>query len=303
MAQQRSLIRFAKDAEDVASGLHIFRDSLPRNATRITSIISVLFALSSILREIDNAEGDIRFSSSFYRVQDDLNLLFPTFQRTLDAAFDMFARSRERPYQMVWDELGHKMENDEGISFFERLEVYHDFLRAQADILQGHRGQNLHGLRKELVSLWDAQELAVLCAERLSIDTSGKPYFQPLSLPCYAHSVETTETSIAATTPRPRQDRPRPPRLVTPASPTSASESWSDYINTGKPPPRAPDPPNGMPTSPTFTNSSSQTLSSSQTSYSSDHFSPVGSSQYIHWAQDIFDGQHSITRFARNYQL
>lgn len=173
MAHQRSLIRFAKDAEDVASGLHTFRDSLPRSATRITATISELFALSSILREIDNAEGDTQFSSSFYRVQDDLNLLFPTLRRTLDATLDMFARSRERPYQMVWDELGHKMERDEGIGLLERLEVYHDFLRAQADILQGHRAQNLYGLRRELASLWDAQEASVLRAQRLSIDTSG----------------------------------------------------------------------------------------------------------------------------------
>lgn len=175
MAQQRSLIRFAKDAEDVASGLHNFRDSLPRSATRITATISELFALSSILREIDNAEGDTRFSSSFYRVQDDLNVLFPTLQRTLEAAFDMFSRSRERPYQVIWDELSHKMEHDEGIGLLERLEVYHDFLRAQADILQGQRAQNLYDLRRELVSLWDAQEVSVLRLQRLSIDTSGKP--------------------------------------------------------------------------------------------------------------------------------
>lgn len=175
MSQQRSLIRFARDAEDVASGLHTFRDSLPRSATRITATISELFALSSILREIDNAEGDTRFSSSFYRVQDDLNLLFPTLQRTLEAVFDMFSRSRERSYEMIWDELGRKMEHDEGIGLLERLEVYHDFLRAQADILQGHRAQNLYDLRRELVSLWDAQEVSVLRLQRLSIDTSGMP--------------------------------------------------------------------------------------------------------------------------------
>lgn len=181
MAEQRSLIRHAKDAEDVASGLHNYRDSLPRSATRITAIISELFALSSILRELDNSYGDVHFSSSFYRVQDDLKLLLPSLQRTLQAAFDTFSRSREKSYQQTWDDLGREMHHEEGIGLLERLKMYHEFLRAQVDMLQGRRARDVHHLRQELSYLKTAQERSILRAQRLSLDTSGRP--QILFLP------------------------------------------------------------------------------------------------------------------------
>ena len=187
----RALIRYAKDAEDVASGLHNFRDSLPRSATRITATISELFALSSVLREIDNAQGDPQYSPSFYRVKDDLDLVLPSLKRTLDNAFDMFARSRERPYQMVWDDLGHRMEREEGIGLLERLEWYHDFLRAQFDVLTGYQPGDLRDLRRQLVSLLDAQEVSNLRAQRRSIDTSG---MSSMRLHCYTYMRQETKT-------------------------------------------------------------------------------------------------------------
>ena len=156
---ERALIRYAKDAEDVASGLHTFRENLPRLATRITGTIGELFTVSSVLREIDNAQGDPQYAPSFYRIKDDLYLVFPTINKTLDAVFDMFARSRERPHQMVWDDLAYKMENQERVGLLERLEWYHDFLRAQLDVLTGYQPRDLRDLRRDLVSLLDAQEV------------------------------------------------------------------------------------------------------------------------------------------------
>lgn len=177
MADQRgnrTLIRFARDAEDVASGLHSFRDNLPRAATRITAIISELFALSSVIREIVHARDDPKYAPSYYRIQNDLDLVLPTFQRTLDVAFDMFMRSRDRPYQMVWEDLGHRMENEEGVAFLERLEIYHDFLRAQFDVLTGYQPPDLRDFRRQLIDLYDSQEVSGLRASRRSIDNSGK---------------------------------------------------------------------------------------------------------------------------------
>ena len=170
---ERALIRFAKDAEDVASGLHTFRDNLPRIATRITGTIGELFTISSVLREIDNAQGDPMFAPSFHRVRDDLALVFPSLQSTLDAAFGMFARSRKRPHQMVWDDLTHKMDQEEGIGLLERLEWYHDFLRAQLDVLLGYQPRDLRDLRRQLITLWDAQRVSILRSQRQFIDTSG----------------------------------------------------------------------------------------------------------------------------------
>ena len=166
----RALIRSVKDVEDVASGLHRFRDALPRSATRITATIRELFALSTVLREIvDNP----RYSPTFNRVQDDLDLVLPSLQHTLGNAFDMFG-SREAQYQVAWDDLGRRMDREEGAGLLERLKWYHDFLRAQADILDGYQPTDLRTLRRQIIALLDAQEVSALRAQRRSIDTSGR---------------------------------------------------------------------------------------------------------------------------------
>ena len=173
-AGPRTFIRFAKDAEDVASGLRAFRDSLPRNATKITAIIGKLFAISSILREIDVEQGDNAYTPSSIRVQNELDyVLFMSLRRTLEDAFDMFARSRERPIQTVWDDLMYKMEYEEQRGFLERLELYHEFLRAQADVLRGYSPRNVDDLRLALVTLANSQEASALPSQRRSIDASG----------------------------------------------------------------------------------------------------------------------------------
>lgn len=170
----RALIRFAQNAEDVASGLHIFRDSLPRNATRITAIIGELFAISSILRELDAASGDPRYEPSLYRIRDDTRLVFPTLEATLEAVFDMFARSRERPHQMVWDDLGYRMENEEGIGLLERLQWYHDFLDDLFDTLDGRPSDRLGVLRRRFAALYRTQEETNLRYRRAPIAAPGR---------------------------------------------------------------------------------------------------------------------------------
>ncbi|KAK6428935.1 hypothetical protein LTR95_014921, partial [Oleoguttula sp. CCFEE 5521] len=106
-ANQRTLIRLAQDAEDVASGLTLFRDALPSQAAHLTTVISELFAISSVLRRIDAAQADPRQEPSFYRIENDLRIVCPSLRLTLEDAFHMFGRERERPTAMVWDDLEH----------------------------------------------------------------------------------------------------------------------------------------------------------------------------------------------------
>ena len=184
----------AKDAEDVASGLHTFRDSLQRSATKITSTIGELFQVSSVLREIDIAQVDPRFGPSFYRIQNDLRIVYPTLANTLDAVFNMFSRSRAQPYEMVWDDLAYRMEREEGIGLLERLECYHDFLRAQFDVLTtGRPPRDLGFLRQQLATLLEAQEATNLRAQRRSIDVSGMHSIYAITA-CAAVEVRLTET-------------------------------------------------------------------------------------------------------------
>ena len=169
----RALIGFAKDAEDVASALTSFRDNLPYSAAGITRIITQLFAVSTVLRDI---QDNPRYPPSRSRIQDDLDVILPSLQRTLDDAFDMFAQSRQRSYQAVWEELARRMDREEGVSLLERLEWYRDFLRAQVDILIGYQPTDLRSLRRHLGALLDAQVVSNLRFQRLTIDASGTCY-------------------------------------------------------------------------------------------------------------------------------
>ncbi len=287
MATERTLISLALDAEDVASGLHTFRDGLPRSATRITAIIAQLFAISALLRGISDP-----VYPSLYRVEDDLALVLSTLRRSLDGAFDMFARSKGQPLQLAWEDLCDRLERDEGIGLLERLKWYHDFLKAQEAVLLGYRSRDLGFQRRQLVSLLEQQELLDSQAQRRAIDASGECHGKVLAL-------YDADTCPAASTPRPT--RPRMPRTEIPISPTSPLGGWQDPFRRGSmPPPSVPDPP--PPTSPTFTSSSSQTLNSSQTSYSSNTaFIPVQTT-LAHWAQNVFDGQNPSHPFSLSYQ-
>ena len=178
---RHSLRSIAQNAEDVAAGLRTFRDHLPRSSTRITACISELFALSSVLREINNGEGDVHFAASFYHVQDDLTLVLPSMQWTLLDALQILANPRDRPVQLAWNELELKMSRQASFALLDRLEMYRAFLRFQADVLQRRcppGGQQR--LRQDVLLLLDAQEESNSRAERERrfIDSSGEylPY-------------------------------------------------------------------------------------------------------------------------------
>ena len=177
MAAERTLIKLANDAEDVAAGLRTFRDEVPDSAARITGTVTVLWAVSTRLRELDCAHAEARSAPSFYRVQDDLSVIIPTLRATLDAAFGMFARSRGRPYSLAWDDLVYRMEQQEGVSFIGRLEWYHDLLQAQIDVLSGYRSRDLQGLRRQILLLLDAQNASQAREQRQSIDAFGEFLF------------------------------------------------------------------------------------------------------------------------------
>ncbi|KAK4893804.1 hypothetical protein LTR27_007829 [Elasticomyces elasticus] len=157
---QRALIKLAEDAEDAASGLKVFRDSLPRNATRITAVISEFFGISSSLRQLDSAEADPRYQPSFYRIRDDAGLLLRSLAASIKDVFTMFARSKDRSRQMVWEDLQHKMGQDEGEGLLERLQCYRGVLQAQFDIVTGSRVSVPSESRRQILSLAAAQGVA-----------------------------------------------------------------------------------------------------------------------------------------------
>ncbi|TKA70603.1 hypothetical protein B0A55_06711 [Friedmanniomyces simplex] len=176
---ERVLITLAQDAEDASSGLRVFRDSLPRNATRITAVISEFFAISASLRQLDSAEGDPRFQPSFYRIRDDVGLLCRSLQANVSDVFAMFARSRGRSRQMVWEDLQHKMEQDEGEGLLERLQCYRGILQALFEVVTGRRPSSLVELRRQLASLAAAQGVV----SSLSVKITQDGFIIALQLP------------------------------------------------------------------------------------------------------------------------
>ena len=77
------------------------------------------------------------------------------------------------------------------------------------------------------------------------------------------------------------------------------SDEWEPPLAMPGMPPPVPDAPH--PLSPTFTSSSSQTLNSSQTSYSSDQYFAPRLPE--HWARTVFDGSNPGTGFRDGFQL
>lgn len=269
------LIRFAEESEDAADGLYKFRESLPRNATRITAIVAELFAISSALRAIHNEEGTRQYGPSFYRIQEDLALVFRSLGLTLAELFNMFARARERPDQMVWEDCNYRFEQEEQFGLLERLEWYREFLDAQRDILDGTPVESLRVLRQDLKDVLQAQETARRQSHRPSM--SG------------------------ASTPRPRPRRPSRPAPY-PMSPTMSSSDHDSWESWDRPPNMGPAPePPISPMSPIFSDSS-RTFSSSQTSYSSETYIPTTPVPLIHWSENIFDGRHPTTPYRQQFQ-
>jgi hypothetical protein len=173
MAQQNGLIALAQEAEDAASGLHAFRDRLPRYATHITAIVSELFAVSSVLREIEHARLHPEYQPSFYRIREDITLLFRSLQSSLENVFIMFRRSGNRTHQVVWEDLRYRMETEEGVSLRDRLVLYHDFLDVQLDIVNGRGIGDTRRLRRPIEDLWDAQEQNGIRTPRRAISESS----------------------------------------------------------------------------------------------------------------------------------
>ncbi|KAF2723161.1 hypothetical protein K431DRAFT_302085 [Polychaeton citri CBS 116435] len=264
------LIQLAQKSEDAASGLVIFKDNLSHeSAPRVTAVIGDLFAISAVLREIDNARRDARLASRLHRIRDDLRLAHATINHTIEDILAAFPQASRDTYQQVWDELTLRMLQEELVQLPDRLAWYRKFLRECYVSLTDRAPETLVSARKRLAALLEQQTAAQTRRRPLLLGNAG------------------------STMPRPRAQRhPSSFRLDPPLSPTSSSDHWENQ----RPPPLAPEPP--PPVSPTFTTDSSPSLMSSQTSYTTDLLTtPV-----VHWAEEVFDGSYPQTAFRDSHQ-
>ena len=140
------LLEYAKEAQDTASGLHIFLGEIPQYSKDITGDIAELFAISSALHVLHEDLELARFGRHSGRILRDLEICLPSLGYTLDHVRNMFSKSKNSrqapgafpgtpPYAQIWEDSCADM-NAQGISLPGRLEMDRTYLQGMQDILK-----------------------------------------------------------------------------------------------------------------------------------------------------------------------
>nr|POE78679.1 hypothetical protein CFP56_62930 [Quercus suber] len=262
-----ALLRLSKTGEDVANGLIAFREGLPHHRVRITAIIEQLFALSTILQELQLAQRDRRYEPSFHRIRRDLHLVHTSLERTLHACFEMFGRtSLGRSYDMVWGDLLYRMSREEHLGLFERLETYVAYMTALRCIITEIPAEDLRPLRNEVSRLLELQEL---------------PSHQDVTAPDLAR-----RSSLG----RRRGSIPRASQMPTRPASIAIPNEWTHDPYAQQTPPEVPYVPVHVHSA--FTPGSSEPLMSGQTLYSGVQSLSTRPPPTVHWAFEVFDGSY-----------
>jgi hypothetical protein len=142
------LLDYAKDAEDTASGLHVFLAEIPQYRKDITGDIAELFAISNALHVLHEALELSRYGRYQGRILKDLEVCLPSLGYTLDNVRDMFSKKKLKrrtapgafpgtpPYADLWEDSLMDLKA-QGISLPMRLELYRSYLQAIYDALRG----------------------------------------------------------------------------------------------------------------------------------------------------------------------
>jgi len=142
------LLDYAKEAEDTASGLHIFLGEIPQYSKDITGDIAELFAISNALHVLHEGLEMSRYGRYSARIMKDLEIVLPSLGLTLDNVRDMFSRSKKNsrqapgafpgtpPYDIIWEDALADMKR-QGVALPLRLELYRSYLQGMMDILKG----------------------------------------------------------------------------------------------------------------------------------------------------------------------
>lgn len=143
----RTLLEYAKEAEDTAAGLHTFLQEVPQHSKDITGDIAELFAISSALRSLEEDLHPSRYGRYQARITKDLDVCLPSLGFTLDDVRNMFRASKKSrvhpgafpgtpPYSKIWNRACAEFEA-QGVSLKTRLSLYRSYLQGMHDNLLG----------------------------------------------------------------------------------------------------------------------------------------------------------------------
>lgn len=141
------LLDYAKEAEDTASGLHVFLGEIPQYRKDITGDIAELFAISNALHVLHEALELSRFGRYQGRIWKDLEVCLPSLGYTLDDVREMFSKKRSHrtapgafpgtpPYAVLWEDSLADIKA-QGISLPVRLELFRTYLQIMYGVLKG----------------------------------------------------------------------------------------------------------------------------------------------------------------------
>ncbi|KAF2133226.1 hypothetical protein P153DRAFT_372890 [Dothidotthia symphoricarpi CBS 119687] len=290
------LLEYAKEAEDTASGLHVFLGEIPQFRKDITGYIAELFAISNALHVLHEALEPAHYGRYSGRILKDLEVCLPSLGHTLDDVRDMFSKkngSRHAapgafpgtpPYTLIWQDALADMKA-QGISFPVRLELFRTYLQGMEDALKGEEDEEeILQIRARLSKLLKNQEPLDSYFSRLSTNghsgshaKTPKPASPKVSRP----NIERYSTYPAYSHIPPPAPAPPPPQF----SQLGIAPTWGGVIGDI---PFVPPPVPEIPQSPTYSTASSHSFST----HSTDSGEAVA-----HWSMKIFDGRHSSTPF------
>jgi hypothetical protein len=140
-----SLVSPAESAEAIGAGFTRFLDAVPDQATEISALVSELFALSSVLRELDAACLSRQFGRNFPLIADDLKLvrssLCHTLKDILDLLGDIDHAKAPTPatitaYYQTWKRVQLFFRREAGDTPCTRLDRYKKFLTELGNVVK-----------------------------------------------------------------------------------------------------------------------------------------------------------------------
>lgn len=137
-----ALIAVAEKAQDIAAGFNKFLDPVPEFSTEITGLISECYAISSALRELDNAKEDPQYLYEFGDISPDVLIARQSLDYTFHDVRQLFGGlgrptyiSNRTAYYEVWREIDDHFYQESHCSLLKRLEYNRQYLQEITCIL------------------------------------------------------------------------------------------------------------------------------------------------------------------------
>lgn len=131
-----ALIATAETAQDIAAGLHKFLEPVSESSTEITGLIAECFAISSALRELNDAVGDVRQNRKYATISEDVRLVLLSLDYTFGDVHRIFGglarpnhSTMSSAYRQVWRDIENYFQQQSRNTLSVRLEYYKKFLQ------------------------------------------------------------------------------------------------------------------------------------------------------------------------------